>query len=287
MAEGGLGRAQCALAPDAGMGVHQREGGVVADGAEIAEMIGDALDLGHQRAQPCRARRRRGAERGLDRAGIGEGVSDGQIAADAADEPRPGLDGRAAHQPLNSLVQVAEAFFEPHDRFAAGVEAEMAGLDDPGMDGADRNLMQGWPLGRAELVRRLRRLARLRAPQRRLDLPAAVIEPGASVLCALRPQAVQIGERALQPDRGGMDRRQPRETPRPGRRDAAPEPRARRARGRPRRRRPRDRPAAPRPPRAAASPLSNRQMWRSCFPSRERGSAAPLKSRRRALACAA
>ena len=46
-----------ALAQDAAFGIDQREGGVVADGADIAEMIGEALKLGHQRAQPDRALR--------------------------------------------------------------------------------------------------------------------------------------------------------------------------------------------------------------------------------------
>ena len=57
VAETGICRAQGALAQDAAFGIDQREGGVVADGADIAEMIGEALELGHQRAQPNRALR--------------------------------------------------------------------------------------------------------------------------------------------------------------------------------------------------------------------------------------
>ena len=68
MAESGLGRAQGALAQDAGVGVHQREGRVVADRADVAEMIGDPLELGHDPAQHVGARRRLDAERRLDRA---------------------------------------------------------------------------------------------------------------------------------------------------------------------------------------------------------------------------
>ncbi len=51
MTEGGVCRAQNALAQHAAMGMHQREGGIVADGAEIAEVIGNPLQLGHQAAQ--------------------------------------------------------------------------------------------------------------------------------------------------------------------------------------------------------------------------------------------
>ena len=49
--------AQHLLAQHAAMRVHQGEGGIVADRADIAEVVGDALELGHQRAQPDRARR--------------------------------------------------------------------------------------------------------------------------------------------------------------------------------------------------------------------------------------
>ena len=45
------------VAQHAAFGIDQRERGVVADGADIAEMIGEALKLGHQRAQPDRALR--------------------------------------------------------------------------------------------------------------------------------------------------------------------------------------------------------------------------------------
>ena len=51
MAEAGVRGAQHALAQDAAMRMHEREGGVVADGADVAEMIGEPLELGHQRAQ--------------------------------------------------------------------------------------------------------------------------------------------------------------------------------------------------------------------------------------------
>ena len=88
VAEAGVGGAQHVLAQDAAVGVHEREGGVVADGADVAEVVGEALELGHQRAQPDRARRRLEAERRLDRAGEGDGVGDGAVARDAAGELR-------------------------------------------------------------------------------------------------------------------------------------------------------------------------------------------------------
>ena len=55
VAETGVGGAQNAFAQDAAMRMHERERGVVADGADIAEVIGQSLELRHQRPQILRA----------------------------------------------------------------------------------------------------------------------------------------------------------------------------------------------------------------------------------------
>src|SRR5947199_80989 len=47
----------------------------------------------------------------------------------------------AQHQPDMALVQVAQPFLQPGHRLALDVEAEMPGLDDAGMDRADRDLV--------------------------------------------------------------------------------------------------------------------------------------------------
>ena len=72
MAEAGVADAQDMLAQDAAVGVHERERGVVADGADVAEMVGKALELRHQRAQEDRARRRLEPEGCLHRAREGD-----------------------------------------------------------------------------------------------------------------------------------------------------------------------------------------------------------------------
>ena len=66
----------------------EREAGVVADEAEVAQMIGDALALEQQRAQPARALGgvKRGGALGGHR--IGPGIGDGRIAAHAPRQPR-------------------------------------------------------------------------------------------------------------------------------------------------------------------------------------------------------
>src|SRR5262245_30187882 len=67
MAEAGLRRAQGALAQHAAFDVEEREGRVVADGADIAEMIGHAFEFGHDRAQEYCARRNLDLKRRFDR----------------------------------------------------------------------------------------------------------------------------------------------------------------------------------------------------------------------------
>lgn len=62
------------------MGVHQREGRVVADRADVADVVGNPLELGHERPQPLGAGRGFDAARDLDRAGVGERVGDRAVA---------------------------------------------------------------------------------------------------------------------------------------------------------------------------------------------------------------
>ena len=80
MAEGQRGEEQHALAQCPAMGQHQREGGVVADGADVADVIGQPLQLRHQRPKPEGAWRHFDLQRGLHRAGEGIGIGDGRIA---------------------------------------------------------------------------------------------------------------------------------------------------------------------------------------------------------------
>ena len=142
MAEGSIARAQHPLAQHAAMGMHEREGGVVADGADIAEMIGETLQFGHQRPQPDRARRNLDAERGFDRAGKGKRIGDGAVAGRPAGKLAARSMVGAGHQALDALVDVAETLLQPDNGFAACRESKMARLDDAGMHRPDRDLMQ-------------------------------------------------------------------------------------------------------------------------------------------------
>ena len=83
MTERGIRGAQHILAQDAAMGVHERKRSVIADGADVAEMICQPFKLSHERAQIVRARRRFDVQRRLDRPGEGDAVSDGAVAGGA------------------------------------------------------------------------------------------------------------------------------------------------------------------------------------------------------------
>src|SRR5215472_13371946 len=165
-------------------------------------MIGKAFDLGHQRAQPDGARWRRDTERSFGGAGEGKGVGNGAVARRAAGKLRTARQIRTDHQTFNAFVDVTEALLQPHDRLAARVKTEVAGLDDAGMDRTDKNPMQSVAFGRAVIVWRTRIRPRM--------LPFAVIEPRPRIARAVGDEAMKIAHRALEPDRRrmlGADRR--------------------------------------------------------------------------------
>ena len=57
MAEDLVTRGKHPLTKDAAVGVQQRKGGVIADGTDVAEMVGDSLELGHDSADDLCAQR--------------------------------------------------------------------------------------------------------------------------------------------------------------------------------------------------------------------------------------
>src|ERR1700734_3120940 len=103
------------------------------------------------------------AERRLRRACESDRVGDCAVARGSADKFDRAVEGRAFHELFYALVDVAQTLFEPHDRLAAGGEAEMSGFDDAGVDRTHRDLMQALAFGRKERVR----LARVGAWLRR------------------------------------------------------------------------------------------------------------------------
>ena len=139
------------------MGLHQAEGRVVADRADVAEMIGKPLEFRKQRPQPDRAVRHRKLQRRFGGLRKRIGIGDGAVARYASGELSAALDAGAAHQPLDALVGISQPLFQPDHGLPAGGKAEMSGLDDARMHGTDRNLMQAIAFRRQEAVGRRRR----------------------------------------------------------------------------------------------------------------------------------
>ncbi len=181
------------------MGMHEREGGVIADRADVAEMVGQTLQLRHQPAQPLRTRRCLDIERRFGGAGEGDAVGHGAVARRAAGEH--GALGKigARHQAVDALMHIAQPLFQPHHGLAVRGEAEMAGLDDARMHGTDGNLMQSFALGRQELIARARSRCLHPRAQRMPHTPAVMVEPGPRIGQGACFQAEKILDRALQP----------------------------------------------------------------------------------------
>ena len=107
------------------------------------------------------------------------------------DDPCRALEVGAREQGLDALMDVAEPLLKADHGLAVAGEAEAAGLDDAGVDRANRDLVQALALDRQEEVGRLRLL-----PARR---PTPVVEPGAVVGRVLGGEAVQVADCALRP----------------------------------------------------------------------------------------
>ena len=186
------------------MGEHQREGGIVADGTYIAEVIGEPLQFGHQRPEPDSPRRHRHLQRCLDGASEGKGIGDGRITGRAAGKLCAARDVGTGHQPVDPLVDVTQPLFQPHDGLARGSKAEMSRLDDAGMDRTNRDLVEALTFdGQEPIGRRRNRLLRGRiglCRQGAADIPAAVVEPRARVGQPLRCQSIEVSHRAFETD---------------------------------------------------------------------------------------
>ena len=180
------------------MSEHEGKGRVVANGADVAQMVGDAFELRHRAPQGVRACRNLATGRCLHRPREGQGIGDRAVSRNAAGDTASMLDRAARDETFNALVDVSETFLQANDRLAAGGEAEMAGLDDAGMHGADRDLVQIRPFdGEKGVARAARRCHRI-AGQRMPDIPASVIEPRPGVGHILGDKPDEVLDRPFQ-----------------------------------------------------------------------------------------
>src|SRR5215472_9297197 len=119
----------------------KRKAGIVAERPEITEMIGNALELEIERAQPRSPWRDLDPGDALERLAIGPGEGYRGIARHARREAMGVEDVELREAPLDALVDVAEPLFEPQHFLADDGEAKVPGLDDARVHRADRNLV--------------------------------------------------------------------------------------------------------------------------------------------------
>src|SRR6516162_9840608 len=115
-------------------------------------MVGQALELGHQGAQPSGARRDVNAERRLDGAGEGKRIGDRAVAGNAPGKPRGLLDGCTAHQRFDALVGISETLLEPHHRFPIDSDTKVTGLYDASMERGKLDFMKAFVFRSEESV---------------------------------------------------------------------------------------------------------------------------------------
>ena len=123
--------------------------GVVADRTDVAKMIGYALEFcQHSADRECARTGTVGvtcATRKPWKMPAHRRLRYRRKPALPVCTPRPG--SRPGHQRLDPLVHISKTLFQPHDRLAIGGEAEVAWLNNAGMDRSYRNLMQAFLLG--------------------------------------------------------------------------------------------------------------------------------------------
>ena len=186
------------------MSMHQSKRSVVANCADIAEVVCDALQFRHQRAQPYSAAGDFDAERAFDRSGEGDRIGNRTVAGRPGRQSRRPIERSAGYQRLDALVRISQSFLKADDCLAGRVKTKMPRLYNASMHWADWNLMQPFSLGRQESVWRKGSVRWCSRAKRRDDRPSSMVQPRPRIRRADRLIAEQILYRALQADRRGV-----------------------------------------------------------------------------------
>jgi len=163
-------------------------------------MVGDTFAFEQQSAQPDRARWRHGATDGFGSLAIGPGISDRRVAGNAPGQPRTVGQTHADEALFDPFVRPAQAFFQTQHAFTHRREAEMAGLDDAGVDRANGDFMHAIAFDANEsivFVFRLKTSIRGVTAQREIvGRPVVVAQPGAQI-AGVRADAEQVARGTL------------------------------------------------------------------------------------------
>ena len=145
MAEQRLAHAQPVFPEPRKLRKPEREPCIIAEKAQVPQMLADALSLEQQRAQPQRSWRRRGPGDAFDRHRVGPGVRHCGIARHASREPGALGERHRLEALLDALVLVAEPLLQAQDTLANDGEAKMPRFDGAGVHRSYRDLMYPLP----------------------------------------------------------------------------------------------------------------------------------------------
>src|SRR6266540_259201 len=194
------------------------EGDVPGDRAEIPDVVRQALQLERDTSHRLSPRRLAAPGQRLDHAAERPGVADDRVSRDRLGDEHAAIPVDALEQPLHATVLIAQHDLEEQHLLAVRLEPEIAGLDDPGVHGADCDLVHFLPFHPEERIRLA--LHRGRRPARREVIGRMApqrLEPG----MAFRNHAALLRNLPLERVGLGTGRRE--------RRVARPNHRARRA----------------------------------------------------------
>ncbi len=184
--------------------LHEAEGqgDVVAEVAEVAQVIGDTLDFQEQGAQPHGTVGHLARGGGFHCHAVGPGVGAVRVAGNAPGELGASIDVHPLEALFRALVGVAEALFEFEDALADDGEAEMSRFDGAGVDRADRDLVHPLAFDADEgvgigVVGGRQAGIEVLAQREDVRRPGAVAQPFAIVDRVGRGDAEQIEGRAL------------------------------------------------------------------------------------------
>src|SRR6185436_15802125 len=116
------------------------------DGAEIPDVVGQALQLERDAPDGLRPRRLPAPRQRLDRTAVRGGVSHDRIARDRFGHQHGPIRTRRLQQPLDAAMLVAEHDLEEEYLFTVALKAEVPRLDDAGVHRPDRDLVDLLPL---------------------------------------------------------------------------------------------------------------------------------------------
>jgi hypothetical protein len=114
---------------------------IAGERAQVADMIGEALELERDSTNCLAARRFVTACEGLDGAAECARMSDDGIAGNGLGDENRSAALRALEQPLDATVLIAKHYFQRKNLFAVRLESKMTGLDDTGVYGANSDLV--------------------------------------------------------------------------------------------------------------------------------------------------